>query len=109
MENVLYVEPKDISNGQIQAKKPVFLLVYADWCGHCKNLKPAYSKIASTEQNKNSLICAVMGDSDDGKEVVQKLNLKVKGFPSMFKIKGKDIQEYNGGRDENSLRNAVKN
>lgn len=45
------------------SNKPIFLLVYADWCPHCRNLKPVF---ADTEiQKLASQMIMVHQDADD--------------------------------------------
>jgi thiol-disulfide isomerase/thioredoxin len=55
------------------------VVVYADWCGHCKAAKPEFEKAASMS-NK---VVLLNSDTPAGKEYIKKNN--VKGFPTIVK------------------------
>ncbi len=78
-------------------KGPEFVMIYADWCGHCKKAKPDFEKFAAQSplnigQHK-VYIRMVNGDSEEGKA------LKVEGYPTfrLYKPDGRMV-EYKGGR-----------
>ncbi|QDZ19653.1 protein disulfide isomerase [Chloropicon primus] len=74
---------------------------YAPWCGHCKNLKPAWSA-AAKELHGTVNFAAVNCDDEMNKPVCQKFG--VQGFPTLMyfgPLKGP--QKYEGSRDQGSL------
>ncbi len=78
-------------------KGPEFVMIHADWCGHCKNAKPDFEKLAAESplnigQNK-VYVRLVNGESEEGKA------LKVEGYPTfrLYKPDGRMV-EYTGGR-----------
>lgn len=90
--------------------KPVIIgLVYAEWCGHCKALKPEWEafKTALEKEPKLSNKCDVfeVEDSDSMKATkLQSMNKKIKGgeiqvngFPTLFKISGGSVEYFQGG------------
>ncbi|MCJ1359890.1 MAG: hypothetical protein MMC33_009893 [Icmadophila ericetorum] len=84
---------------------------YAPWCGHCKNLKPAYEKAAKSLQGLGQ-VAAVNCDDEKNKAFCGSMGIK--GFPTLKTVrptlkKGKPIiQDYNGGRTAKDIVEAVK-
>lgn len=88
--------------------KPVLVLFYAPWCGHCKRFKPELDRLS-----------ALMGDSirigivngDHESELSHEYN--VKGFPTLFYWpqgqKGEDVnrQEYHGARTAAAIKKHI--
>ena len=90
--------------------KPVIIgLVYAEWCGHCKSLKPEWEAFKSAVKKDHNLSnkCGIfeVEDSDSMKSVkLSKMNKKLKGgeiqvngFPTLFKISGGGVEYFQGG------------
>ena len=100
-------------------KKPKIIigLIYANWCGHCESLKPEWkimkNKIKSSKiGNKHHFF--EIEDSDIQKDKkINKINmhikggskLKVEGYPTIFKLKGGNLEYYKGGRNSNEMYN----
>ena len=59
--------------------KDSVVVVYADWCGHCKSFKPAMIKAAE----KSSKIVLLNSDTPEGKKFMAENG--VTGFPSVVK------------------------
>ena len=78
-------------------KGPEFVMIYADWCGHCKTAKPDFESLAAKSPlnigEHKVYIRMVNGDSEEGKA------LKVEGYPTfrLYKPDGRMV-EYKGGR-----------
>jgi thiol-disulfide isomerase/thioredoxin len=78
-------------------KNKVIILYYADWCGHCKRLKPAYNQLIELSNNGklDVSVAAVNADDNDGllermRGLGNKAEYDVRGFPS--------IVSYNNGK-----------
>ena len=86
-------------------KKKILLgLIYADWCGHCKKMKPDWDKVSKEfpgrcEEVESSNI------TDDHKN-----KYPINGYPSIFIIKEDgSIEEWNKGRSYNDFKEFLKN
>ncbi len=80
------------------------LLVYANWCSHCQQMKNTWIQL-SIISDKTS-ICVL--SSEKYPEVVE--NLKVKGFPTIFEInKNGKLKMFSGNRDLLNLTNTLCN
>ncbi|CAL3972211.1 hypothetical protein PZA11_004609 [Diplocarpon coronariae] len=83
---------------------------YAPWCGHCKNLQPAYEKAAISLQGL-AKVAAIDCDAEANKPFCGKMG--VQGFPTLKIVKpgkkpGKPIVEpYEGARTAKAIVDAV--
>lgn len=86
----------------------IFQLVefYAPWCGHCKNLQPAFEKVAKNLQGLVK-VAAVNCDVEENKQFCGTMG--VKGFPTLKIVKpGKKpgapiVEDYNGPREAKDI------
>ena len=80
---------------------------FVSGCGHCTQMKPAYSEAAKRLADENVGILAAV-DATTSEALSQKF--KVKGFPTLkFFENGVLKSEYNGKRSADDLYNFVKN
>jgi len=98
------LSPSDLSEILNNKNGKNMLLVYADWCGHCKTLKPIWRE-ASSEMNKDSQKMFMVncgGDSDDEKKIMK--DYSVDGFPTIL-IFNNGVYEktYSGGRTKEEI------
>ena len=98
-------------------KKPKIIigLVYANWCGHCQALKPEWKKMKNNLKSskiKNNHQFVEIEDSDIQKN--HKMNqintrlkkgekINVQGYPTIFKIKGGNLEYYKGERTSDEM------
>jgi hypothetical protein len=78
-------EPKDISAFESLLKKgPItFVLVYADWCGHCKTYKNNTWKNLQGVENKKNNLASVHYDQLENTSLK---NSKIDGYPSLLVV-----------------------
>ena len=78
------------------ANKSVFLKVYAPWCGHCKQMAPAWDKLAAHYGSNDEVVVAKFDYT-----VNEHKDLSVLGFPTVFFYpKGEgEVETYNRNRN----------
>ena len=59
--DVVVVVGKTFDDIVLDDSKDVFLEAYAPWCGHCKQLAPAYRKLAKRFRDVDSVVIAKVG------------------------------------------------
>jgi len=99
-------------NNKSSLVKPsrVYGRFYANWCGHCKNMAKDWAELI---QDKLFLKDAIIFDVEDKdqdkhipriKEYTNDKNIKVDGYPTIFKIINGVTEYYNGEKTKEKLR-----
>ena len=87
------------------SNSPAFVVVYAEWCGHCKRFMPEYKQLMNKYDKINGVkLYALDSEAPEHKEVIQKMN--VQGFPTIrFYPKGitENYVDYDGGRTAQAI------
>ncbi|KAA8574682.1 hypothetical protein MFRU_030g00760 [Monilinia fructicola] len=107
---VLSINGKDYDRLIAQSNFTSIVEFYAPWCGHCKNLQPAYEKAAKSLAGL-AKVAAVNCDEESNKPFCG--GFGVQGFPTLKIVKpgskpGKPIvEDYNGPRTAKGIVDAV--
>ena len=83
------------------------VLFYADWCGHCKKIKPIWeetSKKVNTDEVKMIKVNCGEGTEKD-QEIMKKYSID--GYPTIIKFINGKPQLYQGNRDPDSFIEAL--
>jgi thiol-disulfide isomerase/thioredoxin len=82
-----------------------FVLIYADWCGHCQRYKPMWKRLTQTP-GRIANMAAVRDDMF--KQVPAIKNAKIQGYPSVIKVSPNgSIEKYNvNGESTNAIDSA---
>ena len=83
------------------------ILIYADWCHHCEELKLPLCKswIQISLNSDIHFVCSESKDSDIFKKLEANKKVKtINGFPTILKyFNGKFVRKYDGDRTEKKL------
>ncbi|GAP85255.1 putative protein disulfide-isomerase [Rosellinia necatrix] len=108
---VLQVDAKNYDSLIARSNHTSVVEFYAPWCGHCKNLKPAFEKAAKNLEGL-AKVAAVNCDEDENKQLCGMMG--VQGFPTLKivrpgKKKGSKpvVEDYQGERSAKAIVNAV--
>ena len=83
------------------------LLIYASWCGHCKQLMQP-DGVWDTVKARMSGVKFVEADESDPASKAAIASYQPKGFPTILALKdGAVISTFNGDRDVDSIMNWV--
>ena len=89
--------------------KKIFILIHANWCGHCKEILPVWKIIQEEKNNSdnsdngdNSDIVIVSLESDYLDNFKDNLPT-IDGFPSIYYIHKNIPEKYEGERDKENL------
>lgn len=107
---VLSVDAKNYDSLIAKSNHTSIVEFYAPWCGHCKNLQPAYEKAA---KNLAGLAKVAAVDCDDDANKPFCGTMGVQGFPTLKIVrpgakKGKPVvEDYQGPRTAKGIVDAV--
>ena len=84
----------------------VFTLFYANWCGHCKKMKPDW-EAAAKQVNVNGqkkMVMVDLGDKDDLAQEQLRKDYNIRGYPTILDLEGgKQVGDYSGDRSVSAL------
>eukprot|EP00933_Yihiella_yeosuensis_P055963 TRINITY_DN54944_c0_g1_i1.p1 TRINITY_DN54944_c0_g1~~TRINITY_DN54944_c0_g1_i1.p1 ORF type:complete len:248 (-),score=49.07 TRINITY_DN54944_c0_g1_i1:109-828(-) len=83
-------------------QKACLIKFYAPWCGHCKNLAPAYNEVAKLVKDEPDLnVVRIDGTEEKGLSA----SFDIEGYPSLFFVdKDNSVFAFKGSREVESLR-----
>ena len=99
------LQPSKLEDEIATGKKLV--LFYADWCGHCKKLKPEWDETAKEVNKKDKKMLKVNcgSGSEEEKEIMSKYNID--GYPTIIVFDNGVASPYEGKRDKESFMSAL--
>ncbi|KAL8830731.1 MAG: hypothetical protein Q9191_001261 [Dirinaria sp. TL-2023a] len=108
VSSVIDLIPGNFDSIVLQSGKPALVEFFAPWCGHCKKLAPVYEELAQAFDAAKDSVTIAKVDADAEKDLGRRFG--VQGFPTLKWFDGKSDkpEEYNGGRDLESLTDFVK-
>jgi len=110
---IMYLERPDFTDdGNLVPalrRTPIFVMIQANFCGHCQSAKPAFQRLA--EQGLVTCM-TIQGDGERQSErnivpLLSKIYPGFQGYPSYILFVGGRKIPYKGGRDLISMRKFV--
>lgn len=103
---VTELTPKNF-NAFLNTHKPVFIVFYAPWCGHCKSIHPEWEKFAKSVKD---VVRVGAVNADQHRELGSQFGIQ--GFPTikywkMGNKKGMKALDYQQGRTSGPLQSAA--
>jgi protein disulfide-isomerase-like protein len=91
----------------LESPEKTLVLFYADWCGHCKKLKPEWDKCAKdvNTDKKRMIKVDVGGKSKEEQALVEKYG--VDGFPTILVFQNGSHEPYQGERSVDAFLKAL--
>lgn len=104
---VIDLIPDNFDKVVLQSSKPALVEFFAPWCGHCKTLAPTYEELGQKFAYAGNKLSIAKVDADEHKTLGRRFG--VQGFPTIKWFDGKSDkpEEYNGGRDIDSLASFI--
>lgn len=105
--SVLDLIPSNFDKIVLESNKPALVEFFAPWCGHCKTLAPIYEELAQNFDFAKDTVSIAKVDADAEKDLGRRFG--VQGFPMLKWFDGKSDtpEDYNGGRDLESLSDFI--
>jgi thiol-disulfide isomerase/thioredoxin len=119
--NIVYLENSDFNgsvlmynNNPLESGK-FMIMVQADYCGYCKQAKPAFSaaadSIGTLDLNKGVIFATIHSDSPNpaeaalGKNLSKISGINLRGIPAflLYDAKTKKFTQYDGPRTTNGI------
>jgi len=85
--------------------KTVFIKFFAPWCGHCKSIKPDWDKLIADFEGSPDKMVADVDCTAEGEPLCTEFGIQ--GFPTLKWGDPSDLQDYNGGRSYEDLKQFV--
>jgi len=102
LSQVVDLTPENFDS-YVDGSKGAFVEFFAPWCGHCKNLAPAYEQVGDAYSRYKSDVVIAKVDADAHKELGSRFD--VHGFPTLkwFPKGSTEPVAYEGGRNAEDL------
>ena len=111
---IIEIEPDKLNEITCPIKdgKTCFLLLYADWCGHCKEFKPVWKNIHSEMKNELGDLNTIMAQIEE--KNINKINdtpefmKNILGYPTIRVIDINGFNDYKGDREKEPIKKRMR-
>ena len=91
----------------IKGKTSAFIKFYAPWCGHCRDMAPAWERLAKDYGNSAEYLVAKIDCTAQDSKTLCRDRLRIEAFPTLLfgdpRRGGVMMEEYHGERNYESL------
>jgi thiol-disulfide isomerase/thioredoxin len=111
-------DPQDV-NSLYENQTPIFIKLYADWCGHCQTLAPIWNQVEQECKNTFAdqplaIVSIENGTFDKFKnnqmdDLYNNVIAPVKGYPTIGAITNKKFVPYEGERTKEAMLDFINN
>lgn len=84
----------------------LFVEFYAEWCGHCQNLKPKWAKLAKTYKERGGKVVFAKIDADKNSKAGERYNIE--GFPTLILFMNNEKFEFTDETDVPNIEAFIK-
>ncbi len=92
MKSIIDLSETNFDQEVLQAKQPVLVDFWAEWCGPCKMLAPVLEQIA-TEQQGQAIVAKVNVDEHPGLAA----RYKIQGIPTLLYFREGEVRDQTVG------------
>ncbi|KAJ3441447.1 protein disulfide-isomerase tmx3 [Anaeramoeba flamelloides] len=97
IDNVVELTEENFDT-QVDENEKWFIKFYTDWCGHCKHLKPIFSKLADSETKVH------FGGVNCEKQKKLCKKYRIRGYPTLKFLTRSQVWDYPGAPTEKSMK-----
>jgi len=111
---IIEIKPDKINEitGHIKNGKTCYLLLYADWCGHCTEFKPIWNNIHSEMKNELTTLNTIMAQIEQKKidEISNKPKFmeNILGYPTIRIIDVNGFEDYKEEREKEPIKKRMR-
>ena len=111
---IIEIKPDKINEitGHIKNGKTCYLLLYADWCGHCTKFKPVWNNIHSEMKNELDTLNTIMAQIEQ--KNIDEINNKpefmknILGYPTIRIIDVNGFEDYKEEREKETIKKKMR-
>ena len=92
-------------------KDRVIFVLFAEWCPHCKTVKPEWKKLMKLNNTKiNGKNVKIQAANAEGSQVEKEAarDNNVEGYPTIKLISQSQVLDYNGARNAPAMEKFIK-
>lgn len=110
---VITVDANNFEKLVLNAKTPILLDVYADWCGPCRRMSPIFEEVSKTFKGKKIVFAKIKMDGFEKADkhvtlLKDKLGVDISMIPTFLYIeKGKLVEQVVGSQNATNLNTKV--